>query len=103
MTEPPANFVPFSSRYGLVEGIEGWGRMHWTGRHADHGPVQFDTCHADRPRTRCACPGSGGERQCCEKMTGEDLMCDQCREHCKALDPRTGRYYSSGQIWGWRL
>ena len=92
----PDGWVPFSSRYGLVK--EPWGRLHWTARHADHGIVRFSCCPPDQ-RQACACPGSGGARQCCEVATHEDLMCDACREHCVAVDVR-GNYHSFVSVYG---
>lgn len=82
---PLLDFVSFSDRYGLRSEERGWGREHWTARHADHGIVSFGCCPPD-PKRVCACPGSSGKRQCCEVATAEDLLCDACREHCWAID-----------------
>jgi hypothetical protein len=44
-------------------------------------------CEPDLAK-RCGCPGEPtvGEfrqpRGCCERMTGEDLLCDACRRYC---------------------
>ena len=82
----PDDFVHFSARYGLVEGIDLWGQPHWKGRHGHHGVIESPHCPPPAERA-CECPGSGGRRRCCELLTQEDFLCDACREHCWGVTP----------------
>lgn len=64
-----------ASRHGRIEGEEIHAHFQETGQ-----------CEAD-PRLQCRCPGcAAGRRQCCQRMTSEDFLCDMCREHCWGVD-----------------
>ncbi len=77
----PAGWHPLFSRYGFSTAPRA---EHWERRHEDsHRPWQ---CEETRPDRQCRCALSLQRPECCQEMTAEDLLCDACRAHCRAVD-----------------
>lgn len=74
---------PLSNRYGHHDEAD----RAWAARHA---PL---STHEPTPGPRrCDCPGSNGYPQCRQTCTQEDLLCDECRQWCYAMDA-AGNYH----------
>lgn len=75
----------FSSRYGINSRdpeAEVWQQRHLASA-------------AERTRFSCICPGGAmekGRNPCQLRCTQEDLLCDECRAWCYAVDEEHRRY-----------
>jgi len=80
---------PFSVRYGRSKPEDAtWAdKRPWGTRHALLGGLWADE------KVRCDCPGSPhGGSPCRQACTQEDLLCDECRQWCYAVDA-AGNYH----------
>lgn len=74
---------PLHVRYGRSEPMDAtWAdKQPWGSRHALLGGLWADE------RVRCNCPGSPHDGAACRlRCTQEDLLCDECRQWCYAMD-----------------
>lgn len=80
--------VPFSYRYGLRSHLKAWGDDHFIARHSGTGYAAWGNCER-REILRCICPGGNARarKRCCDRASGEDMLCDACRDHCHGVTP----------------
>jgi hypothetical protein len=77
----------FSARYGVADPARWWDKQPWASRH-------HRECEPQEVAHRCACPGgaTSGNKQCRLAVTQEDMLCDECRLWCYAVDS-SGSYH----------
>lgn len=84
----------FSARYGVLSvdtcgNTRGLWTYPWGFRHG----MAVDFLGSD---PRCDCPGTN-KRPCLQAMTQEDLLCDECRQWCVAVD-NAGNYHQLASV-----
>lgn len=75
-----------TNRYGVAKWVDS---PPWARRHALLGGP------APEPQVRCVCPGTTISEPavlCQQRCTQEDLLCDECRLWCVAID-HAGNYH----------
>jgi hypothetical protein len=94
MTRPPHldEWQLFTRRYGRSRRVDD---TSWSRRHRGFS----DDSH------RCVCPGrvphvidSNPPDPCIQRATQEDILCDECREWCVAID-NAGVYHQLASLW----
>lgn len=84
----PADFL---RRYGLYVGASApWAEPSHVGmRHSGAHRATGSGCEPTL-RFRCVCPGPTGTEGCCEAITDDDRLCDDCRRGCHVLTSPDG-------------
>jgi hypothetical protein len=84
-SDPPL----YTERYGISTY---WEQPPWTHRHHVGGGTEWPLV---QPRHRCRCGGPKADyepQQCHQRATQEDILCDECRRWCVAIDD-AGEYH----------